>query len=230
MNSVTEPPSRSDSVWNFPTTDEHRWTRIFKTLGFLLLFLIPATIQASLPDWENQHVLEINREPVRSSFVPFPSAAAALHDENTNSPFFLSLDGTWKFHWVPSPDLRPTNFFLTDFDDSNWTNIEVPSCVEMQGYGIPIYVSSGYPFKIDPPRVLDAPPTNYTAFKTRDPVSSYRRTFELPSLWNHRRVFVHFDGVDSAFYLWINGQRVGYSQNSRSPAEFDVTDFVKPGA
>jgi beta-galactosidase len=206
--------------------------KALKAFFWLMLGLCirPAVTASPLPDWENEHVFQINREPVRSSFVPFATVAEALHDDDTNSPFYLSLDGIWKFHWVPSPDLRPTNFFHTGFDDSNWANIEVPSSVELQGYGIPIYLSSGYPFKIDPPGVLDVPPTNYTTFKTRDPVNSYRRTFELPTLWDHRRVFVHFDGVESAFYIWINGQFVGFSENSRSPAEFDITDFVKTGA
>ncbi|MGH7951192.1 MAG: glycoside hydrolase family 2 TIM barrel-domain containing protein [Limisphaerales bacterium] len=185
---------------------------------------------ANAPDWENEQVLQINREPARATFIPFATVAEALNGNFTNSPFYFSLNGTWKFHWVPNPDMRPTNFFETNFDDSNWTNIDVPSCVEMKGFGIPIYVSSGYPFKIDPPRVTDTPPTNYTSFKARDPVSSYRRDFELPKNWNGRRVFIHFDGVESAFYLWVNGARVGYSQNSRSPAEFELTDFVKPGA
>src|SRR5262249_42424983 len=157
------------------------------------------------------------------------SVSQALNDDFTNSPFYFSLNGTWKFHWVPTPELRPTNFFQTNFDDSAWADIDVPSCVEMKGYGIPIYVSSGYPFKIDPPRVMGEPPTNYTAFSQRNPVSSYRREFELPANWSGRHVFIHFDGVESAFYIWINGRRVGYSQNSRSPAEFDLTDFLNPG-
>jgi beta-galactosidase len=185
---------------------------------------------AGAPDWENEHVLHINTESPRSAFIPFATVAQALNDDETNSPFFLSLDGNWKFHWVARPELRPTNFFETNFDDSSWTNIEVPSCVEMKGFGTPIYVSSGYPFKIDPPRVLDEPPTNYTSFKERDPVSSYRRVFALPKEWNGRRVFLHFDGVESAFYVWVNGVQVGYNQGSRTPAEFDVTDFIQPGA
>jgi beta-galactosidase len=184
---------------------------------------------AAAPDWENEQVIQINREPTRATFVPFATIAQALNDDVTNSPFYLSLNGAWKFHWVPNPELRPTNFFQTNFDDSSWTNIDVPSCVEMEGYGIPIYVSSGYPFKIDPPRVMGEPPTNYTTFTQRNPVSSYRREFDLPANWSGSRVFVHFDGVESAFYIWVNGQRVGYSQNSRSPAEFNVTDFLKPG-
>jgi beta-galactosidase len=198
-------------------------------LCFLLLIFFAITALAG-PDWENEQVLQINREPVRATFVPFSNATEALAGEQTNSPFFTSLNGTWKFNWVANPDLRPTNFFHTDFDDSAWKTIDVPSCVEMKGYGIPIYVSSGYPFKIDPPRVMGEPPQNYTSFNERNPVSSYRRTFELPANWNGRRVFVHFDGVESAFYIWVNGARAGYSQNSRGPAEFDLTDFVKPGA
>src|ERR1035437_3390111 len=197
-------------------------------LCFLLLIFFAITALAG-PDWENEQVLQINREPVRATFVPFSNATEALAGEQTNSPFFTSLNGTWKFNWVANPDLRPTNFFHTDFDDSAWKTIDVPSCVEMKGYGIPIYVSSGYPFKIDPPRVMGEPPQNYTSFNERNPVSSYRRTFELPANWNGRRVFVHFDGVESAFYIWVNGARAGYSQNSRGPAEFDLTDFVKPG-
>ncbi len=99
----------------------------------------------------------------------------------------------------------------------------------MRGHGTPIYVSSGYPFKIDPPRVMGVPPTNDTSFREHNPVSSYRREFEFPANWNGRRTFIHFDGVESAFYVWVNGARVGYSENSRSPAEFDLTDFLQPG-
>ena len=99
----------------------------------------------------------------------------------------------------------------------------------MKGFGVPIYLGSGYPFKIDPPRVTSEPPTNWTAFAQRDPVGSYRRNFELPENWDGRRVFIHFDGVDSAFYIWVNGSLVGFGKDSRTPAEFDLTDFVHPG-
>ena len=135
----------------------------------------------------------------------------------------------WKFNWSPRPELRPTNFFETNFDDAAWTNITVPSNWQMKGYGLPIYLGSGYTFKIDPPRVMGEPPTNWTAFEQRDPVGSYRRTINLPQAWDGRRVFIHFDGVDSAFYLWVNGVRVGFSKDSRTPAEFDLTDFVHAG-
>src|SRR5579875_2551744 len=110
-------------------------------------------------------------------------------------------------------------FFAPDFHDSAWTNIAVPSNWETKGFGTPIYLASGYPFKIDPPRVTDPPPTNWTAFAQRDPAGSYRKFFTLPANWSGRRVFIHFDGVDSAFYLWVNGARVGFSKGSRTPAE-----------
>ena len=206
-------------------------TRSHWIAGFVLIELCAAGAAfAPPPDWENEQVLHVNTEPPRATFVPFPDVAGALNGDRAISPFFQSLNGPWKFNWVATPDRRPTNFFQTDFDDSAWKTIDVPSNWEMQGYGTPIYVSSGYPFKIDPPRVMGTPPANYTSFKERNPVGSYRRTIELPDAWNGRRVFIHFDGVDSAFYLWVNGTRVGYSQGSRTPAEFDLTDYLKPGA
>jgi beta-galactosidase len=194
------------------------------------LILSSATACAAAPDWENEQVLHINTEPPRATFVPFATVKQALSGDFTTSPFYFSLNGAWKFHWVGNPGERPTNFFETSFDDSAWTNIAVPSNWEMKGYGTPIYLGSGYTFKMDPPRVTGEPPTNWTAFAQRNPVGSYRKTFELPKNWDGRRVFVHFDGVDSAFYLWVNGVRVGFSKDSRTPAEFDLTDFVKPGA
>jgi beta-galactosidase len=203
---------------------------LFRFIACLLFVFLAASLFADAPDWENEQVLHINTEPPRATFVPFAAVEQALNGDSTNSPFYFSLNGAWKFHWVGNPGERPTNFFQTNFDDSAWTNIDVPSNWEMKRYGTPIYLGSGYPFKIDPPRVTDEPPTNWTAFAQRDPVGSYRKIFELPENWNGRRVFIHFDGVDSAFYLWVNGARVGFSKDSRTPAEFDLTDFVKPGA
>jgi beta-galactosidase len=204
---------------------QRHWIAALALLNFLAT---PAF--AAAPDWENEQVLHINTEPPRATFVPFATVEQALNGDFTSSPFYFSLNGAWKFHWVGNPGERPTNFFETSFDDSAWTNIDVPSNWEMKGCGTPIYLGSGYPFKIDPPRVTGEPPTNWTAFTQRDPVGSYRKTFELPKNWDGRRVFVCFDGVDSAFYLWVNGTRIGFSKDSRTPAEFDLTDFVKPGA
>jgi beta-galactosidase len=199
-------------------------------LGALLLLMpIAASAQATAPDWENEQVLHVNTEPPRATFIPYATVASALSDNPEASPFYLSLNGPWKFHWAPDPDTRPANFYQTNFDDAAWTNLDVPSNWEMKGFGVPIYLGSGYPFKIDPPRVTDVPPANWTAFTQRDPVGSYRRTFELPMNWPGRSVFIHFDGVDSAFYLWVNGVRVGFSKDSRTPAEFDITALIHPG-
>jgi beta-galactosidase len=196
------------------------------TLLFLSFFL---SAFSQKPDWENQSVLEINREAARADFIPFQTENQALQGVRDNSPWYMSLNGNWKFNWVPRPEQRPLDFYRTDFDDSNWKTIPVPSNWEMQGYGTPIYVSSGYPFKIDPPRVTSEPPKNYTAYKERDPVGSYRHTFRLPDNWKDRKVFIHFAGVQSAFYIWINGQKVGFSKGSMETSEFDITTYVKPG-
>jgi len=199
-------------------------------LGLLLLLGFATPAGADAPDLENEQVQHRNTEAPHATSVPFATVAQALAGDVTQSPFYLSLNGAWKFHWAGNPGERPKTFFEPSFDDSAWSNIEVPSNWEMKGYGVPIYLGSGYPFKIDPPRVTGVPPTNWTAFAQRDPVGSYRKTFELPRGWAGRRVVIHFDGVDSAFYLWVNGALAGFSKDSRTPAEIDITEYVKPGA
>ncbi len=196
------------------------------------LALLPIMAGAALPgapDWENEQVLHINTEPPRTTSVPFATVAQAVSGEFSDSPYYLSLNGTWKFQWSPRPELRPADFFHTNYLATAWSDLEVPSNWEMKGFGTPIYLGSGYPFKLDPPRVTGVPPTNWTTFAQRNPVGSYRKTIELPASWHDRRVFIHFDGVDSAFYLWVNGGYVGFSKDSRTPAEFDVTEFLHPG-
>jgi beta-galactosidase len=180
-------------------------------------------------DWENQYVLHLNTEPPRAAFIPFATVTDALNNDPETSPFYFSLDGPWAFSWSPDPEHCSTIFFETNFDDSAWKKIPVPSNWEIEGYGVPIYLGSGYPFKIDPPLVTATPPTNWTAFTQRDPVGEYRKMFLLPQRWTGRHVFIHFDGVDSAFYLWANGTLVGFSKDSRTPAEFDLTQFLHPG-
>ena len=207
---------------------QQQWLR-FCFIGLLLFVFSAGHGLAMAPDWENEQVLRINTEPPRASFIPFASVAQALDGNPGNSPFYSTLDGDWKFHWSPRPEERPADFFATNFDDSTWHTIPVPSNWQMHGYGTPLYLGSGYPFKIDPPYVTETPPTNWTAFTMRDPVGSYRRTFVLPQNWNGRRVYLHFDGVDSAFYLWVNGQRVGFSKDSRTPAEFELTPYLQAG-
>lgn len=174
-----------------------------------------------LHDWENQHVLQINREPARAAFYGYDKKAGDR---------LLSLDGIWKFRWTPTPDGKIADFYTTTFNDRSWTDFKVPANWENNGYGTPIYVSSGYPFKIDPPRVMGEPKQTYTTYKERNPVGQYRRTFTLPDTWKaNGQTFLRFDGVMSAFYVWINGERVGYSQGSMEPSEFNITSYVHNG-
>ena len=188
-----------------------------------IIFILSALITASAqqPDWENHHVLQINREPARDAFIGY---------RNVVGDASLTLNGLWKFHWSATPEGRVSDFFSTTFNDKDWKNFPVPANWEVNGFGTPIYVSSGYPFKIDPPRVTSTPPEKYTAFKERNPVGEYRRTFTLPVDWKSGgQVFLRFDGVQSAFYVWINGQRVGFSQGSMEPSEFNVISFLVAG-
>ena len=202
------------------TLVKNRQSKIVNCIIFFsLLSVISAFAQYNAPDWENLSVLGINREPARASFIPFANRQQALSSVREKSPWFLSLNGNWKFHWVSRPEERPIDFYKMDYDDRLWKAIPVPSNWEMQGYGTPIYVSAGYPFKIDPPRVTGEPRKDYTSFHERNPVGSYRHSFALPDGWNERRTFIHFSGVQSAFYVWINGTKVGYSQGSMEVAE-----------
>jgi beta-galactosidase len=186
-----------------------------------------ATLTA--PDWENPHVFGINKEPGRATFTPFPDEGAAL-GENGSSAFVQSLNGTWKFHWVKNPELRPLNFYKPEFDVNSWKEISVPSNWEMEGYGTPIYTNITYPFKRDYPRVTETPDDHsWTAFDQRDPVGSYRREFTVPAEWSGRQIYLLFHGVNSAFYVWINGQKVGYGQDSRMTSEFNITKYLTAG-
>jgi beta-galactosidase len=181
------------------------------------------------PEIENEQILGINKEPPHATLMPYSTVEQALAARRLASPFCRVLNGQWKFNWAPHPAQRPVDFWKPEFDVSSWKAIPVPSNWQLQGYGTPYYRNAGYTFQRDWPRVLSDPPKNYTAYGERDPVGSYRYDFELPVDWDGRRIFITFDGVDSAFFLWINGQQVGYSVNSRCPAEFDITKFVKPG-
>ncbi len=174
------------------------------------------------PDWENQHVLQINREPARAVFFPYTVRPGDCQ---------LSLNGAWKFRWTKTPDTRIKDFFRTDYDCSSWKDFPVPANWEVNGFGTPIYISAGYPFRIDPPCVTSTPPHNWTTYEERNPTGQYRRTFVLPQTWtlSTHQVYVRFDGVMSAFYVWINGHRVGYSQDSFSPAEFNITRYLHSG-
>jgi beta-galactosidase len=189
---------------------------------------IAQTSALSVPDWENPRVFGIGKEPPRANYMPFPADAAALGAGS--SSLVESLDGKWKFHWVKSPELRPVDFYKPDYDVSGWKEISVPSNWEMQGYGTPIYTNITYPFKRDFPKVTDTPDDHsWTAYSQRDPVGSYRREFTVPESWAGHEVYLLFAGVNSAYYIWINGDKVGYSQDTRMTSEFDITHRLKPG-
>ncbi|SDD83078.1 beta-galactosidase [Pricia antarctica] len=173
------------------------------------------------PEWENPEIFEINRETPTASFYRYEDAQHALENESwENSPFYRSLNGKWDFNYVASVPQRPVGFFQEDFDTSGWDKIEVPSNWELQGHGTPIYTNVVYPFPKNPPFIPhDA-----------NPVGSYRRSFETPTTWDGKDIFLHFGGVSGAMYVWVNGQKVGYSEGSKTPAEFNITKYLKPGA
>lgn len=190
-----------------------------KWIFTVLVTLLFVTTNAQVNDWENPAVFQINREPTRATFLPYADAGSVITDRYTSSPWYMSLNGSWKFQWSPTPDQRPKDFYKTDFNVENWKEIKVPSNWELQGYGIPIYTNITYPFPKNPPYIDHSD----------NPVGSYRRYFELPANWDNRRVYLHFEAGTAAMYIWINGQKVGYTENTKSPAEFDITAYVKPG-
>lgn len=199
---------------------------IFSLCIASLLLSAPAWAE---PDWENERVFRINKEQPRATGFAAPTVAEALSRDAASNPWVQTLNGAWKFHWSPDPDSRPADFFQEEFDASDWGEIKVPGNWQTQGHGVPLYTNVTYPFKVDPPRVMGEPPRDYTNYKHRNPVGSYVRTFELPADWDGRPVFLQFDGVDSAFYVWVNGQKVGYSQDSRTPAVFDIRKYLRDG-
>ena len=186
---------------------------------FIFVCLIPFLQAQETPDWENPKIFGINKEMAHNTFMVYPDIPSAMKNSRPISSYFQSLNGFWKFHWVNRPADRPMEFFKPEFSVDHWEKIQVPSNWQLEGYGIPIYLNHPYPFRKNPPYIQH----NY------NPVGSYRTEFEIPETWDGRQVILHFDGVESAFYLWINGQKVGYSQGSRTPAEFNVTQNLRPG-
>lgn len=191
---------------------------------FILLIITICTAFKAMSinvEWENPDINCVNKE--------LPHATLYLPSQKRSIPNIISLNGVWKFKWSPDPSVRPVDFFKTDFSVADWGTIVVPGNVEMQGYGIPIYTNVIYPFKKDPPFVTGVPPMNFYSYLHRNPVSSYCTNFEYVPTWKGKRIFLNFGGVQSAMYVWINGEKVGYSENSMSPAEFDITAFLKEG-
>ena len=204
---------------------------LFQMLGAIavLIVLLPAAYGQSkpasgdtfvkVPEWEDPQVIGQNKEPGHCTLVPYPNTRTALKCERQASRFYKSLNGKWKFNWVSKPSDRPVDFYKPRYDVSKWDEIPVPSNWQMHGYGRPIYLNMRYPYPVNPPYI----PHDY------NPVGSYRTDFRVPGTWKNRQVFLHFDGVKSASYIWINGRKVGYSQDSMLPAEFNVTKYLKRG-
>lgn len=176
------------------------------------------TTKKSSNDWENEKVFAINKLPAHAETIPYQNLETALLREKEKSDYFKSLNGMWKFSHHQKPEFVEENFFAKDFDDSAWDKIEVPSHWQLKGYGIPIYTNIKYPFEINPPFVPEENPT-----------ACYRRTFTVPNNWQEQNISIMFDGVDSAFYLWVNGEKIGYSQGSRNQAEFDISKHLHTG-
>ncbi|MEM2921979.1 MAG: beta-galactosidase subunit alpha, partial [Candidatus Bathyarchaeia archaeon] len=172
-----------------------------------------------LPDWENMRVFNKNKEPAHVPIIPYPDVDSAISGSRERSPWFISLNGEWMFKLVPNPGSVPEGFYKEDFDINWFEKIPVPSNWQMLGYDKPIYTNVAYPFRPDPPRVPH----------DENPTGLYRRAFEIPEAWSGRQVFLVFEGVDSAFYTWVNGRLVGYSEDSRLPAEFNITPYVRFG-
>ena len=193
---------------------------------------VGSTRGEQLKDWQNPKLTGLNNQPPHATMVLCPDARTAqriefvANSERIKSPLYRSLNGDWKYHYAANHTGRIPAFWTPDFDDRSWGTIPVPSNVELAGYGIPIYVNIKYPWtwhgvKPNPPFVPEDDPNNT--------VNSYRRKFTVPGDWAGRRVHLTFDGVNSFFYLWINGQKVGLGKDSRTPVEFDITQYLKPG-
>ena len=177
-------------------------------------------------DWQNPEVNARNRLPARTYTVPLADEQAALTDGlEFESPYRLSLDGLWKISWSGDSAARVRGFEAPSFDDSEWATVDVPSCVELRGFGTPGYVNTRYPHANRPPFILDVE----TLKGDYNPVSAYRRKFTVPEAWRGRRIVLRFDGVYSAYNVWVNGRKVGYAEDSKLPSEFDITDHAWVG-
>ena len=194
-------------------------------------------------EWESVEELALNKEYPRAYFFSFDNEAQAAQVRPEKSPYWLSLNGQWRFHWCKTPDERPKDFYKTNYDASGWDMTPVPSNWNVQGiqkdgklkYGLPIYVNQPVIFyherKVDDWRqgVMRTPPQTWTTYEYRNEVGSYIRYFEVPREWKGREIYIDFDGVDSFFYLWINGKYVGFSKNSRNAASFNISKYLKKG-
>lgn len=193
-----------------------------------LSFVLGVVAQGLPSELLTPEIVSLNRMPMRATAFAYENADLARKRQKEASAYFLSLNGNWKFHWVQDPRQRPQEFYKTGFNDAAWKDFTVPANWELNGYGLPIYVNQPYEFaghakrgaQLDPP--YDIPVDN-------NPVGSYRKKFVVPKDWDGRQVFIHLGAVKSAFFIWVNGEKVGYSEDSKLAAEFDITKYIKPG-
>ena len=206
-----------------------RYSTMKKTLLSLCLTCLltaPAIAQTVQPEWQSQYAIGKNKLAPHTYIWPYANAVAAGEGNYEQSPYYMSLNGKWKFHWVKNPDHRPKDFYKLSFYTGGWADIDVPGNWERQGYGTAIYVNETYEFddplfnfKKNPPLVPYA----------ENEVGSYRRTFTVPADWKDRRIVICCEGVISFYYIWVNGHMLGYNQGSKTPAEWDITDYVQEG-
>ena len=189
--------------------------------GLFTVFALAASAQSN--EWRNPQVNAVNRAPMHTNYFAYENADAAKKGLKESSANYMTLNGTWKFNWVKDADARPMDFWKTTFNDKGWNDMQVPGVWELNGYGDPIYVNVGYAwrnqFKNNPPEV----PTE------NNHVGSYRREIIVPASWKGKDIIAHFGSVTSNMYIWVNGRYVGYSEDSKLEAEFDLTPYLKPG-
>jgi beta-galactosidase len=187
---------------------------------FGIFFISVAGADEPTPELFNPEIFQVNRAPARNTSQTFSSVAQAIGGIREESDYYKLLNGKWKFYWVANAAERPRGFYRLDYDVHGWTEFEVPGVWELNGYGIPVFYDTKFAFgEPNPPFIPDE----------RNPVGSYRTTFTVPEKWNGRQVFIHLGGVKSAFYLWLNGEKVGYAEDSFTPDEFNLTDYLKKG-
>ncbi len=190
--------------------------KIVVTCLFSLLLYISYAQSFTFTEWENEKIVDINKEPPRATFMAFPNEALALTNEFSQSPWYKSLNGTWKFHYAEHPEHRPVDFYKADLNDAGWKTIAVPGNWELNGFGLPIYTNIIYPFPANPPYIDHS----------FAPVGTYRTSFSIPESWTDKEIVLHVGSVTGAMYLYINGQPVGFTKASKLPAEFNITRFL----
>lgn len=174
-------------------------------------------------EWKNPEINAVNRAPMHTNYFAYSSSEEAAKADKENSSNFMTLNGIWKFNWVKNADARPTEFYRTDYNDKGWGQMKVPGVWEMNGYGDPIYVNVGYAWRS---QYKNNPP--YVPIENNH-VGSYRKEIIIPAEWSEKEIFAHFGSVTSNMYLWVNGKYVGYSEDSKLEAEFNLTKYLKPG-